>query len=76
MKTRREKIKSIMAIAAQMQVITILTTDCKTNAATGEPFTPDEQCKIESGEIVLKLDYSMLSNETLKRIAAGENPFI
>jgi len=72
---RSQKIAEIKTIAAQPQVIKILTTDCKTNAATGEPFTPDEIQGIESGLITLELDYSKLSDETLRRIAKGENPF-
>lgn len=72
---RAQKIAEIKAIAAQQQVIKILTTDCKTNAATGQPFTPDEIIGIKSGRIILEWDYSKLSDETLRKLIVGKNPF-
>jgi len=72
---RSQKIAEIKTIAAQPQVIKILTTDCQTNSRTGEPITPDEIEGIESGRIILEWDYSKLSDETLRKLLAGENPF-
>ncbi len=39
------------------------------------PFTTDELKRIESGTTKLDLDYSNLSDETLRRLIDEENPF-